>query len=147
MPWFVDIEVSTYRATNQPNIAHKVEQLMAGWLVGEVGVGGVQHPVMNAKMVDVLVEGLGQPLKLPRREFFIDKDQSIVETPPLNQIEVQQRLYLMEEDESATRGNAGSILRHRVEVGFLTPNHAVGEINGAVNGEVVAWLGIKDRTR
>ena len=130
---FVYCEMTIEGHAHKPDVAHKVEQFVAGGFVGIVGVGGVEHTVVDTELGGVLVESAAEASELTGGEFFIDKDEGVVETATLDEVEMEQRLDFVEEDKRAAGSDAGSILGEIVEIGGLFTDDTVGEIDGAVD--------------
>ena len=140
-----DGEMSFQRHTHQADVANKVEEFVACRLVGVVGFGGVEDTVVDTELGGILVEGAFEATELTRTEFLVDKHQGIVEAAPFDEVEVQQGLYLVEEDKSAAGGDTGGILRHIVDMGALATDDTIGEINHTFDRKMVGGSDVVNR--
>ena len=147
MARLVDGEMSLKCLAYKTHIAHEIEQFVACRLIGVIGVGSVENTVMYAELGGILVEGAFQATKLTAAQLLVDIDQRVVEAAALDEVEVQQRLYLMKEHKGAARCHLCGILRQAVEMRLLASDDAFREINDAIDREIVGRSDIIDRAR
>ena len=95
MAWFEKGEVAEEGHPHQPYVSNKVQQFVACRLIGVVRVGGVEHSVVYSKLGRVLMKGAAQPTQLSPAQLFVYKHQRIVQASPFDEVEVQQRFYLV----------------------------------------------------
>ena len=124
---------------DQRQIANHVEQLMPRRFVRETQLQIVQIAFVDLHVA--LIEYFRQTVELLVRNAVLDDNDRVIQIAALDQVVVDQRLQLMQENERAARCDLLGEVRHAVEPRVLVPDDLGIEIDVHVDRELVVGIG------